>query len=175
MKILIDIDNTLCDNMGAWLAIYNEESRDTLVPEDIKTWDIESYLKPDYVKFFWEVAYPSSFKNSNPFPKAKLVITDLLVCHHEITYVTAGVCEEKMKWMFDWGFTEGRHWLSPKNIIIAYNKANIIGNMLIDDGVHNLNGRNGILFDQPWNRNVTIFPRAKNWEEVEDLILGVFP
>jgi 5'(3')-deoxyribonucleotidase len=61
MKILIDIDNTLCDNMGAWLAIYNEESRDTLVPEDIKTWDIESYLKPDYVKFFWEVAYPSSF------------------------------------------------------------------------------------------------------------------
>ena len=175
MKILIDIDNTLCDNMGAWLGIYNAYANDIVRQSDIKDWNIEQYLKPEYVEFFWEKALTQSYKVSKPFPNAKMVINDLLVCHHEITYVTAGVCVEKMNWMYEWGFTEGKHPLAPKNIIIAYKKDWIYGDLLIDDGLHNVISRRSILFDQPWNQGDVQCPRAKNWEDVEDIILGVFP
>lgn len=129
-------------------------------------------MKPAHIEYFWEVALPQSYALSKPFPHASMAITDLLVSHHEIAYVTAGVCVSKMKWMYHWGFTEGKHHLAPKNIIIAYKKDWIYGDLLIDDGLHNVIGRRSILFDQPWNQGDVQCPRAKNWEEVEDIILG---
>ena len=175
MRILVDVDNTLCDNMGEWLRIYNEAADDNVKPEDIVTWDIESYLKPEWIPYFWEVAYPRSFQKSKPFPHARMAIVELMVAGHEIAYVTAGVCVGKMEWLFDWEFSEGKVALAPKNVIIAYDKSLIIGDILVDDGLHNVAGRRSILFDQPWNRQDCSAPRAHNWRDVEDIILGVFP
>lgn len=166
MRILVDVDNTLCDNMGEWLRIYNEAADDNVKPEDIVTWDIESYLKPEWIPYFWEEAYPRSFKTSEPFPNARLDITYLLDEGHEVIYVTAGVCVEKMNWLFYQEFSEGRVALAPKNVIIAYKKDLIIGDILVDDGLHNCYGRNSIIFNQPWNQGCDIFPRAHNWGEV---------
>lgn len=55
-------------------------------------------------------------------------------------------------------------------------KADIGADAYIDDGPHNVealraDGRRVIVFEQPYNRDLA-GPRATNWEEVEQIVLG---
>ena len=67
-------------------------------------------------------------------------------------------------------------FLDANHIIIAHNKQMVMGDVLIDDGPHNL--INGpyfrILFDQPHNRGIDEkkygMHRAVGWEQVYQLI-----
>ena len=64
------------------------------------------------------------------------------------------------------------------HVIMANNKSLIKGDILVDDGLHNLYDGSYIkvLFDKPWNRNVDkskltdIIHRVHNWDEIVRLV-----
>lgn len=57
--------------------------------------------------------------------------------------------------------------------MLCGNKNIIKADIMIDDGIHNLESFEGmkILFDAPHNRNENRFIRVMNWEEIERKLL----
>ncbi len=64
------------------------------------------------------------------------------------------------------------------HVIVTSNKSLVKGDVLVDDGLHNLYEGSYIkvLFDKPWNREVDkdkltdIIHRIHNWDEIVKLI-----
>lgn len=48
MKILIDVDNIIGNLCDAVLSVYNEDSGDNLCSENITSYYIENFVKPQY-------------------------------------------------------------------------------------------------------------------------------
>lgn len=61
------------------------------------------------------------------------------------------------------------------NIIFTGRKDLIAGDILVDDAPHNLLNYPGkaIVFDAPWNREITHLPRALSWVELVPMILNI--
>jgi 5'(3')-deoxyribonucleotidase len=169
MRILIDVDNTLCDNMAESLKIYNFLYHDDLKVSDIKSWDIGKYLKAGAEKDFFDVCLPNSYKTAKPYGYAEQAIRRFSE-KHEIMYVTSGYYVEKLEWLMLWHFLQGSV-RNPTNVIICKQKWWIRGDVMIDDYPKNLLGReHTILFDQPWNQDDSKAIRVRTWIDVEDEI-----
>lgn len=64
-------------------------------------------------------------------------------------------------------------WFSYKNLIIAYNKGMIIGDVLIDDYINNLSSFRGkrILLNKSYNNNVsTDIIVVNDWDSIIDVL-----
>lgn len=67
-------------------------------------------------------------------------------------------------------------YIKRTDVIVAYNKSMIRGDVRVDDGVHNLEGCEGlkILIDMPHNRSYDAelngIHRASHWRDVYELI-----
>jgi 5'(3')-deoxyribonucleotidase len=82
---------------------------------------------------------------------------------------------ERAQWLLD------KAGFAKKDIVVASDKALVVGNFLIDDAVHNLDAwyesmcvnsqtyPKPILFDRPWNRSNTNLRRAKNYAQVLEI------
>lgn len=109
-----------------------------------------------------------------PMPGAQEYLKRLHDEGHELYMVTATdyrTCRVKIERILElFPFLDANH------IIIVHNKQMVMGDVLIDDGPHNL--VNGpyfrILFDQPHNRGINEkkygMYRAVGWEQVYQLI-----
>ncbi|NES53370.1 5'-3'-deoxyribonucleotidase, partial [Escherichia coli] len=69
--------------------------------------------------------------------------------------------------------TEYFPFIPHSNVVLCGNKNIIKADIMIDDGIHNLESFEGmkILFDAPHNRNENRFIRVMNWEEIERKLL----
>lgn len=173
-RLLIDLDDTLSDLVSKWLSVYNEEFNDNLCKEDIKSWEIVSYVKPEAVeKFFKYLQEPTFFESVDVKPYAQEV-TERLVKRYELFVVTAycpEACLAKCKWLRN-NFPH----IPEQNIVFCRDKGIIKADFMIDDGIHNIEdfkktNPHGlpIVFDAPWNRYVGgKYIRAKDWIEVEE-------
>ena len=107
---------------------------------------------------------------------AKEGIQTLLTQGHEI-YIVTSAHPDMIKWKAEWLQRELPE-IPWSHVIVANNKSLIKGDILVDDGLHNLYEGSYIkvLFDKPWNRNVNknkltdIIHRVHNWKELIDLI-----
>ena len=59
-----------------------------------------------------------------------------------------------------------------RDIIIASDKSIIGGHILVDDGPHNIVDFPGatVVFDRPWNRELTDYPRAHTFSDIYDKV-----
>ena len=173
MKILVDADDTFWDFMNPVLNHLNKKYHLNIKKDEIKTWtwlsDTYGFNNPfacTECAEFWNKVIP--------FENAIKVINQLVKEGHEVYFVTAS------------GFTNG---LAPKihrllsffdddvindsNIIIAKDKHMISGNVLIDDGPHNLakTYANTIQYYQPWNESCNCGHFiAKDWSIVYEYV-----
>ena len=108
-------------------------------------------------------------------PGANEALQKLIADGHEIYIVTASLYQtlpEKMDEVLFRYFP----YISWDHVIVTHNKHLIHGDVLVDDGPHNLTGGSyrKILFEAPHNRNVDESSigakRARTWEEVYELI-----
>lgn len=171
-RILIDLDDTLNELVTKWLSIYNNEFQDTLCKEDIHSWDIINYLKPEARgKFFNYLREPDFFLDVAVQPNAPEV-TKRLAEKYELFVVTS-YCPEACLAKYLWLRKNFPH-ISADNIVFCRTKGIIRADFMIDDGLHNIEdflktNPNGVpmIFDAPWNRNVGgKYVRAKDWVEV---------
>ena len=175
MTILVDMDDTIEQLLQAWVEGVNSAYGRSVAYEDIRSWDVSAA----YPGLTWEEVYaipmrPGFWKTVKPIPGAAEGLQRLIAAGHKVYIVTAtpfASVPEKMDELLFRYFP----FLSWENVIITGNKQMIRGDVLIDDGVHNLEGGDyrKILMTAPHNREYDAeahgMTRVSSWAEIEAL------
>lgn len=176
LTILVDMDDTIELLTDAWLDWLNAKHGTHVTKDDIHSWNFaaafptltedEAYA-PIYIDEFWD--------HVEPMPWAFEILCRLRAEGHEVYIVTSSTYQTipaKMeKVLFQ--YFPFIHW---DHVIVAPKKQMILGDVLIDDAPHNLDGFDGlkILMDAPHNRSYDAKKngmfRVDNWRMVYDLV-----
>ena len=176
MIILIDMDDTMEQLLKAWIKGVNDRYGCSVSYEEVTSWDVSKpfpgltreqvYAIPDEPGFWGTV---------EPIEGAAEAIRHFMDEGHEVYIVTAtpyiSVTEKMDDLLFRWF-----PFITWDQVIIAKNKQLIRGDVLIDDGIHNLEGGDyiKILMTAPHNRNYDAegngMIRVHTWKEIETII-----
>lgn len=180
LTVLVDFDQTLNNLNDAWVAYLNERHGTNVKPDDIECWDMtkafptltsNEVFKPLFEEELWE--------RVTPLPKAYDNICKLKYDGHKIYVVTTSnpmTLPIKLKKVLFKYFP----FFTYNDVIITSHKQLIIGDVLVDDAPHNLQGDTTyakILISAPHNksfdeRNIGAI-RAKDWDEIYELITNI--
>jgi 5'-nucleotidase len=181
MKILVDQDEVLAEWGKRILEWYNLdkaiEAREQNLPaprvftlEDMKHWELKMNLGPGsevYLRNY--MRYPNFYQDLEPVEGAIEGMKALIDAGHEVKIVTsipkcAGLAYEgKLQWL-----REYMPFFPLKKFYAVSEKYEVKGDLLLDDGLHNLTPFQSVgvavAFDRPWNQSWT-GPRVKSWPE----------
>lgn len=165
MRIIVDQDEVLADFVGKVLRRWNAINGTNFNKEHIHAWRMEEILGRDALGRSAEglidewMQEPGFFEDLEPLPGAIEGFTRLQAMGHDVIIVTS--VPEVAKNAFD----GKRVWvrkhlskLSMKNFIACSRKETIDADMIIDDGLHNIDAwlnagkGNAVIFDRAWNR-----------------------
>lgn len=170
--VLVDMDDVLESLSSAWVCYLNNRHGTVVKLSDITDWDMarafptltdEQIYAPLLEDGFWDWV--------KPIDGAQKYLRLLMEDGHKVVIVTASgyrTIRAKMERVLFKCFP----FLTWDDVIITSNKQLIKGDVLIDDGVHNLVGGSyyKILMDAPHNRGYDAEAngmfRATTWEEV---------
>jgi len=175
LKIGIDLDSVLNNLNEVWIDVYNKDYSDNLTNEDILTWDIASYTKPECGnKMFDYLLTPNFFRDLGMQPDAREVV-EWLSQWADLYIVTAyhwECCKDKVLWV-----KKNLPNFDEKNVIFCNDKSVMDLDYLIDDrdlNIETFHGT-GIIFDQPYNRNMSKeYFRAYDWISILNYFKGYF-
>lgn len=173
LKIILDCDGVLADTMKKLLKLYNSEYGLNLTKDDITAWDLRKIQKEgtDMTKYFKQRGF---FGDLEPIPDSQKYVKLLQDDGHEIFVATASPVEgmvDKVMWL-----RENFEFIPEENIIMCTRKDVICGDVILDDGLHNLRNSSctyKVVFDHPWNRewlSTDNFYRVKSWKHFYKLI-----
>ncbi|WP_407632936.1 5' nucleotidase, NT5C type [Bacillus velezensis] len=168
--IAIDMDQVLADLLSDWVAYINAYDDPFLKDEDILCWDISKYSNTQN-NVYRHLDY-DLFRNLNVIEGSQRVVKELTKKYEVYVVTTATNHPESLKAKLEW-LTKYFPFIPPSNVVLCGNKNIIKADIMIDDGIHNLETFEGmkILFDAPHNRNDNRFIRVMNWEEIERKLL----
>lgn len=167
-KIGIDLDSVLNNLEDVWLAHYNRDYNDCMIPEDLVSWHIHELVKPECgEKIYDYIKQKHFFLQMKPKPNA-INVTKWLCDLADVYVVTASepfTVEDKCKWL-------QRYYphIPLERVIISHQKSMINVDYLIDDGAHNIISfpRTAIVFDMPHNRHLKHkYVRAFSWLDIQ--------
>ena len=176
LTVLVDMDDTIELLTDAWLEWLNDRHGTAVTKDDIESWDFaaafptltrEEAYAPIYIDEFWD--------RVEPFPLAYEILCRLRAEGHEIYIVTSSAYQTlpaKMEKVLFRYFP----FLDWDHVIVAAKKQMILGDVLIDDAPHNLEGFEGlkILMNAPHNRTYDARQngmfRVSDWQTIYDLI-----
>lgn len=178
LTILCDADDTVENLLIHWIAELNKRYGLNIQKEDVHSWNLSdtySMLKPEQV---YEPIYRKEFwKQITPMEDSSYYMQKLIQDGHDLYIVTAANFETSDAKVAR--LLELFPFMSWKKIIAAYHKQMIRGDVLIDDGVHNLvNGQYyKILFHQPHNASIDEkqygITRVRSWKEIYRIISDI--
>ena len=176
LTILVDMDDTIEQLLQAWVRGANEKYNRNVAYDNITSWDVSAA----YPGLTWEQIYaipmqPGFWKTVEPVPGASEALQRLMDAGHSVFIVTATPHESVPEKMNDLLF---RYFpfLTWNQVIITANKQMIRGDVLIDDGIHNLEGGDyvKILMTAPHNKSYDAeangMIRVSNWAEIEKIL-----
>lgn len=140
VTVLIDLDDTMTHLVNAWCQWLNRAHGTTVSEDDITDWDIaqffpslseEQIFEPIHTDEFWWQVEPKS--DASHYMK-------LLADEGFDVYVCTSSGFDTIKSKFEAILRRHFPFITRQNIIVAQNKQLINGDILIDDGVHNLEG-----------------------------------
>lgn len=176
LTILFDADDTVENLLDCWVAMLNEKYGTSVLPENITDWDVAlSFPSLTREQVYGVLREDELWKRLSPIPESAEVLQELIEEGHQVYMVTASdyhCCRAKFERIF-----EMFPFLTWDHVIVTSHKQLVKGDILIDDGPHNLVGGDywGILFDRPHNRNFDVSEhdkifRATNWANVRGII-----
>lgn len=175
LTILFDADDVSENLVNCWIALLNERYGTSVAFEDINSWDM-TLAFPTLTKqqIFGVLSEDALWEGLEPIPGSQRILQKWFDQGHKLYMVTASdyrTCKVKMERIFElFPFLDWEH------VILTSNKQMIRGDILIDDGVHNLIGGAyyKILFNRPHNLGVDVekygIHRADTWDEIDALV-----
>lgn len=176
LTILVDMDDTIEDLCTAWVGYLNDVYGTSVSPDDIDEWDMTRFfptLTPKEI--YGALLKKKLWERVKPLPGAAEYLQKLIADGHEVVVVTAshpqtvGVKLNNVLFKYFPFFRQ-------KDVIVASKKQLVMGDVMIDDGQHNLIGGTykGFLMTAPHNRNYNAeangLIRVNNWPEIYELI-----
>lgn len=176
MIILVDMDDTIEQLLKTWVDLVNKKYDRHVRVEEVVRWDV-SKAYPDLTREqVYNVLLDNAvWKEVQPVPGAAEALQRFIERGHEVFLVTATPYESipgKMDGLIFPHFP----FIDWEHVIITRKKQMIRGDVLIDDGFHNLYGGayRKILVDAPYNRRYDAeaygMIRVHSWEEIERVI-----
>lgn len=176
MIILVDMDDTIENLTEAWINYANKRFGTAVNAADVTTWDpSEAFPTVSHEEIYALLLEDELYETVEPFEGAAHYLQKLISDGHEVFIVTNSpyqVMKAKMeKVLF-------RHFpfIDWKHVIITGSKPLISGNVLIDDGVHNLLGGDysKLLFTAPHNRSFDAegnsMVRVDSWKMIYNIL-----
>lgn len=185
MKIVVDMDEVLCQFVEKVLQRWNARNGTRFTRDQVNVWRMETVLGRDRdgndaegIIDRW-LAEEHFFDDLEPHPGAIWGFDHLRGLGHDLVIATSipevavHAFDGKRRWV-----RRNFPWFSMKNFFSCSRKGWLDGDVLIDDGEHNIRDwtgscRNGaIVVDAPWNRQVPemingcLVRRARDWEEI---------
>lgn len=167
MRILLDQDGVLADLHHGWLHLHNQDNpEDAVHPHTITRWAIHEFVKVGH-RIYDYLHRHDLYDHVPVIPGAQEAVQQLIDAGHELAVVTAAgnigaMIENKIKWL-------KTHFpmIPAENFVFTNNKGLVSGDLLIDDGPHNLElfPNLSLMFDAPHNRTEERFLRVHNWDE----------
>lgn len=159
MRIFIDIDDTITNFGGVLLKNLNEKYNTNYKISDIINWDWikEKFEEP------WSVLTPWFWREVKVDNKAKNFIERRIMQGDEIYLATATFIDEALPVKIETTLKQLDNIIDKDHVIITRNKNILCGDMMIDDGLHNLidnNCKYNVCFSQPWN--YSLITRTEN-------------
>jgi len=179
LTIMIDADGVLENFSETWVAYLNNKYGTAVSHEDVREWDMTKafpMLTPEQV--LSTERDKELYTNLKPIPGAPEALQKLLNDGHELYVVTNThykIATEKLEGTLFQYYP----FLTWKHYIFTHRKQMIKGDVLVDDGVHNLVGGDyeKILFSAPYNRDFDAeasgMTRVENWEEAYTAICKI--
>lgn len=154
LRILVDMDDTIENLSEAWVEYLNNEHGTDVKHRDITSWQMSDFFPELTAEQVYAPLYKEEFwKTLRPLNDSVKVLNRLVKAGHEVYIVTASdyrTIKMKMEHVLFKYFP----FLSWDNVVVTNNKQIVQGDVLIDDGVHNLENSNCVRFlmDAPHNR-----------------------
>lgn len=175
LTILFDSDDTAENLLNCWVGMLNERYGTTVTIDDVKQWNVAlAFPELTEEQVYGVLQMDALWERLAPLPGSQRVLQRLHDEGHKLYMVTASdyrTCRTKFDRILAlFPFLDANH------IIITSNKQMVKGDILIDDGPHNLVGGDyfKILFDRPHNRTFDATAegavRAFSWDDVYEMI-----
>lgn len=170
-RILVDQDDVLAMFIDRLVKEYNRRFGTQYTAEDCKQWNLEK----TFGKQVWDIVLEKGFfRNLKPVPEALETFERLYTSgRYDMFIVTASEPQayvEKVQWLEQYMpyFDVNKHFISCKS------KDAVWGDILLDDGMHNIEAFYGIgesvIYDRPHNQHFVHFKRVHNWLEFEQYV-----
>lgn len=195
MVVLTDMDDVMTNFCEVWIQVLNDTYGTSVKHSDITDWKIQQFF-PELTKeeVFGPLARTDIWDLMKPIEDSVDVLKTLQGEGHTL-YIATSSNYKNIKEKIDKLVNRYFPFISHKGVIMLQNKQLLRGDVLIDDGMHNLEGGayHKILFTQPHNRKYKVcepfaegvaekdlapyvsqsdsdIVRANNWQEVYQLI-----
>lgn len=179
MIILVDMDDTIEHLLKAWVNGVNQKFGYCVSVDEIVSWDVSAAFPGLTHNQVYEIPMqPGFWKTVEPVKDSVEVLQNLMQAGHEVFIVTATPYESVFEKMSEVLF-KYFPFLSWEQVIITSRKQMIRGDILIDDGIHNLEGGSyiKILMTAPHNVSYDAAAngmiRVQSWKEIEQVISGL--
>lgn len=174
--ILIDIDDVIENLCEAWVEWLNKQYGTSVDYTDITEWDISKFF-PNLTKeqVYEPLHNPLLWEYVEPKDGAVEYVKKLIDDGYDV-YLCTSTDYRNVKPKFESVIQKHFPYISWNQVIIASHKQMINADVLVDDGVHNLENGNyiKILVSAPHNASYDAksndMYRADNWEEIYNLI-----
>lgn len=171
VTVLIDLDDTMTHLTRAWCRWLNQEHGISVSENDISGWNISEYFPGLTPKQVFEPVHQDSFwQTVEPMFGAAEYIEKLINEGFDV-YVCTASHFDTIKSKFENVLGRYFPFVSWDQIIVTKNKQLVNGDILIDDGIHNLEGGTyrKILMSAPHNKyydaEANGMKRVKTWDE----------
>ncbi len=174
--VLIDLDDTMTHLCRAWCRCLNANYGTNVSENDIAGWKISDYfptLTKDQV--FRPLHTDSFWREVEPMVDAPKYIKKLMDEGFEVYICTASFFDT-IKSKFEHILGRYFPFVSWNQVIVTKNKHLIAGDILIDDGIHNLEGGRykKILMSAPHNKDYDAesrgMIRVASWKDAYDAV-----
>lgn len=176
LTILFDADDVAENLLNCWIGVLNRRYGTSVSIEDVTDWDVSKAFPTLTKEQIFDVLLEDELWQSlKPLPGAQRILEHWYKQGHQLYMVTASdyrTCKAKFERIFElFPFLDWDH------IIVTSNKQMVRGDVLIDDGIHNLIDGDyyKILFTRPhnaWMDDLEKYDihRADSWDDVDDLV-----
>lgn len=182
LRIAVDVDGVLAETMDAWCRKANQEFGKAIKLEDLTiwaSWGLVGISKDDFYRILDEVW--DSWKDIPPTEDNIAARVSKIKPFGQIDIVTGRSLQtiEAVKAWLKHNMVEYDHFVRVRGwrdkVLLNYD-------VYIDDApelmplISHRPASWGILYDRPWNRDVTVLPKilkAKNWNMIPTLLKKV--
>ena len=179
LTVLVDMDDTIESLLSAWVERLNRSFGTDVKPDEVSEWDIsKSFPTLTKEQVYSPLLCDDFWYSVMPIDGASDALQQLIADGHRVLIVTTSAYQT-LRTKMDVVLFGYFPFLTWNDVIITSHKQLVKGDVLVDDGVHNLEGGDymKVLMDAPHNRSYDAetngMVRVKSWGEAYSVITNL--